>query len=178
MDDVQRLLAALEIQNVMGRYVGANCSPKMADDVLALFDLNSVDVRISIAGGPEITGRAGVERYWRHLDAIRIANGGTLGAHLLTSPVIVVNDEDTASGQWQDLGTTLFGPGMPGAALDTPLAAQREVSRYSVEFVRREGRWLVHSLRWDVLWVWPHEPIDQSQNWIADTSRRVPAPPL
>lgn len=155
--------AAHHIANVMGRYVGAGSSPSMADDVLSLFDLEGEPLLV-IANGPRLTGAEAVTGYWRMLEGLRAKNGGVLGAHLLTSPVIdVADDLSTATGVWMDLGTTLFGPGMGSEPREDGGAytAKREVARYDVEFVLREGGWKINSLAWKILWTWDGEGIDE-----------------
>jgi hypothetical protein len=169
-----------EIENVMGRYVATNSGPNLAARTLALFDLSDPTVAIQIADAATLTGRVAVTQYWQTLQSTMERNGGALGAHLLTSPVVVVaRSGRTATGQWQDSGTTLFGPGMGAAprADGHTYTAIREVSRYTVTFNRTKGGWKIRTLAWTILWTYPGEPIDEDQGWIAKPSDPLPQPP-
>ncbi|MFF3501041.1 nuclear transport factor 2 family protein [Streptomyces sp. NPDC003247] len=180
MDDGSYARAALEVQNVMGRYVANVSGPDFAERMLALFDLDDPEVTLTIAAGPTLTGSDALRGYWTNLEKVMRANGGTLGAHMLTSPVVVVaEDGESASGQWQDVGTTLFGPGMgtPSPAEGHVYSAVREVSRYSVDFRLREGSWKISSLRWEILWTYPGELVDEDVFWLGSKTREPSAPP-
>jgi hypothetical protein len=178
--DLARVGDRQAIENVMGRYVSPSFGQDFASSVLALFDLDSPEVQMSIAGGPTLVGRAAVTNYWNNLQRVMKANGGVLGQHMLTSPVVTVGqDRKTAQGMWQDNGVTLFGPGMGVPPQDEHhvYTAHREVSRYNVTFRNTPGGWKIRSLAWTVLWQYEPEKIDETTGWIKDPTASLPTAP-
>ncbi|GAA2219555.1 hypothetical protein GCM10009850_120930 [Nonomuraea monospora] len=178
--DLARVGDRQEIENVMGRYVAPSLGDDFAASVLALFDLDSPKVQLSIASGPTLVGKAAVTGYWNNLQRVMKANGGVLGQHMLTSPVITVSqDGKSARGIWQDNGVTLFGPGMgvPPQDKEHTYTAHREISRYDVTFHHTSKGWKIRSLAWTILWEYEPEKINESAGWISDTSAPLPEAP-
>lgn len=176
LKNLQIAVDTIQIQNVMGEYVAPRQSPYFASDVLKLFDLEDPGVSIHV-GGQRFVGKEAVSDYWHTLQKLNETNGGVLGQHHLTSPVIkIAEDGIHAEGMWQDLGVTLFGPGMgaiqPGST--KKYRAVREVSRYRVSFRKTNDGWKIKNMSWVILWTYPGEEIDEDQNWIADTSVSLP----
>lgn len=177
---IEDVYATIEIQNVMGRYVMTDTGDKFAESVLQLFDLDDPDVCITV-NGRENKGAEAVTAYWEMLESLQNANGGLLGTHQLTSPVIVISEDGmSAEGMWQDNGATLFGPGM-GVETGDPehvYQAMQEASRYSATFSKTEDGWRIKTLEWQILWQYAGREVDERTGWISDTGAPVFTPPF
>ena len=175
-----------EIENTMGRYAALGATLKTSPQQLNEFDLNDPHVRFAINKGPgsppAIVGPSTLRTFWAGFAVTIKKNGGTLGEHVLTTPVISISKNgQTAKGEWQDLGTTMYGPGTMPATPPWPdgstYSAVREVARYDGTFANTPSGWKITSLTWTVLWQYPAEEVNQTTGWIAHTSSPLPKPP-
>lgn len=132
--EVDRLLAAHEIQNLMSKYEYFHVAG-MDEEVIALFAQKTPGVLLEINRGI-YEGIAGIRKF-----VMGTAKGegdriGHLHLHTLTTPVIeVAGDGKTAQGVWISPGVET-GPNKEGG-----FNASWAWLKYGVDFVKEDGAW-------------------------------------
>jgi SnoaL-like domain len=132
--EVDRLIAVHEIQNLMGRYEFLHTAG-LDEEVIALFAHKTPGTRLELNRGV-YEGIAGVRKF-----VMATAKGegdriGHLHLHALTTPVIeVAGDCRTAQGVWISPGVET-GPGTNGE-----FNAEWSWLKYGVDFVREDDQW-------------------------------------
>ena len=133
------------------------------DSIGELFDLDDPAVELSYAGRPKQVGRAAVLEEWRQFKAMYRTNGGAIGAHMLTTPMIAVSpDRKSATASWITFGFTFKGPafglkdrvGMP------------TLSSYNNRYRRTPAGWRIVKVSWDITATFGDMTINPDWGWI------------
>jgi hypothetical protein len=77
-----------------------------------LFAQHDPDVSLQLPYmASEVTGLAKITTKFANLQMMVTLNGGFMGTHLITTPVIEVSEDGrTAKGTWMSIGFTVMGP--------------------------------------------------------------------
>lgn len=138
---LERLLDVHEIANLQGRYLYYTQSHEY-DRVLNLFDLDNPLVSAEISSTGIYEGREKVRALFPDLLGPLFMSPGSLPIHMLTTPVIEVDDTGKrALGMWQTIGCNAF-PGEAG------MVATWQQGKYDNEFVRTSEGWKFLRFRW------------------------------
>jgi hypothetical protein len=133
--EVERLRAVHEIQNLMGRY-----------EYLTIVGDYSAIIELYAKNTPDLFVNIGVRGHWVGKDAPRRAwenfirkprNAGTLAIHPINTPVIeVAGDGKTAKAVWIANGLYATKDDQTGKGQCT-----WEWDRYGVDFIKEDGKW-------------------------------------
>lgn len=136
---IERLEAALEIQNVLGKYTYFLAAGKF-DDIVELFARKTPGVSSEVSAHGLYEGFDGVKEFYEKHVKFTYGDGtGWLAEHYLTSPVIeIASDGQSAKGLWA----------VPGAraGIDKKTGKPKADwlwTRNAVHFVREDGEWKI-----------------------------------
>lgn len=155
----ERAVAALEVQNIMGRYSAYTVSDRWGD-IGELFALDDPDVRQNV---PREMQGAAVKEYFQKR-AAEPSTDGVMHQHAFLSPVIeIAGDGKTARGVWDSTGADV-GNGTATANLAWV--------RYGVDFIRTPKGWKIWHLKVSSVWRAPY-----GGNWQDAVKAAANAPP-
>lgn len=159
---VDTLVDRAEIENLQATYMQYIGNGDF-DSIAQLFDLDNPEVELSYAGRPKQVGRAAVLGEWRQFKEMYRENGGAIGTHMLTTPVIAVSpDRTSATASWITFGFTFKGPvfglkervGMP------------TLSTYNNRYRRTPAGWRIVKVSWDIIATFGDMTINPDWGWI------------
>ncbi|KAJ5379579.1 hypothetical protein N7509_012698 [Penicillium cosmopolitanum] len=140
----------IAIENLQGRYLFAMNSNRL-DFVPGLFAQNDPDITVDLPdnqGGLPLKGLANVTAAYSKLQQMVTAEGGFMGTHLATTPVVKVSEGVTAQGTWMSFGFTVEGPAFNHT--DPPYPTLPVVGRYAHDFVKEDGVWKFKHFKWSI----------------------------
>jgi hypothetical protein len=165
---VEQLPEICAIQNLQAAYMRCIGNGDF-ERIIELFDIDDPEVSLSYAGRPARVGRDALIEEWNGLKQLYQANGGALGAHMLTTPMIGVSaDGRTARGAWMTFGFTFLGAAF-GAE---QRRAMPSLATYDNLFRKTESGWRIARVKWDIIatlsdvglnadWGWIRAPLEQ-----------------
>jgi SnoaL-like domain len=140
----EKALAALEIQNIMGRYSAYVLSDRWTE-MAELFALDQVDVRQSAPRAMQ--GPAELKDYFSKRAAEKVPDG-VMHQHSFLAPVLeIAGDGQTAKGVWDS-------PGLDVAS--GTASANWAWLRYGVDFIHANGQWKIWHLKVVPIWRAPY----------------------
>lgn len=184
-DDGSTSADHIEIANLQGRYLHA-LNANQLDIVPGLFAQRDPDVTLSLPDnrtGIPLRGLTAIRAEYAKLKAMVTAQGGFMGTHLATTPVIKVSrDGRTAQGSWMSTGITVLGPAFGN--VNPPYPALPVIGRYAHDFVKEGGAWKFKHFRWSIfvsLPPFPFDPETAGPGWantpMTPGSKATPWPP-
>lgn len=169
--DIHRLTAVHEIQNLMTRYAQDNWNEQF-DDLMEYIALDKPDVHINVPA-PLVGGEAIRKAYERRMEARAAGKSapGVMHVHPNSSPFIeVAGDGQTAKGVFDSFAPDINGGDAPGNLV---------YSRYAVDFIYDKGRWKIWHLQLYPVVAWPsNTTIVQGAKDRAAASRNSTAAPV
>jgi ketosteroid isomerase-like protein len=148
---------ALEIANLQGRYLHCMNSNQL-DLIPSFFAQNDSDVTLDLPdnrSGIPIKGIAAIREEFLKLKGMVTSQGGFMGTHLATTPVIIVDKEGKlAHGSWMSQGFTVMGPAFAfafgGKTPTPPYQTLPVVGRYEHTFVKEKNVWKFKQFKWSI----------------------------
>ena len=141
----------IEIENLQGRYLFAMNSNRL-DLVPGFFAQNDPDITVDLPDNPSglpLKGLANVTAAYRKLQKMVTAQGGFMGTHLATTPVVKISEDGiTAQGTWMSFGFTVEGPAFNHTA--PPYPTLPVVGRYAHDLVKEDGVWKFKHFKWSI----------------------------
>jgi hypothetical protein len=136
--ELERVQATLEIQNLFGRYMYLHSAGKNGD-CMELFARNAPGASVEFHVMGLFKGAEGIRKlYQGNMGGNRKVFQGGAFEHTLTTPVIeVAKDGKTAKGLWISPGHETF-PGKDGQP-----EAHWMWCKYGVDFIKEGGRWKI-----------------------------------
>ena len=158
-DYVADHLAIQYLQAAYMRCIGSGDFEAIVD----LFDLDDPKVSLAYAGRPALEGREALLEEWQSLKAMFEANGGTLGAHMLTTPMISVTDDGKCGrGAWQTFGFTFV-----GAAFGVePRRAMPTFAAYDNQFRKTASGWRIVHVKWEIVATFADTGLSDQWGWV------------
>jgi hypothetical protein len=144
----EKAVAALEIQNIMGRYSAYVLSDRW-NEMAELFALDQPDVHQNVPR--EMQGPAELRDYFTKRAAEKVPDG-VMHQHSFLAPVLeIAGDGQTAKGVWDSVGIDVAN----GEA-----NANWGWLRYGIDFIRSNGQWKIWHLKVVPVWRAPY-----GENW-------------
>jgi hypothetical protein len=165
----------IAIENLQGRY--NHCLSSGALELIpGMFAQNDPDVSISFPHNDPsvpIIGLAAITAEFQSLKKMVTEQGGFMGTHLITTPVVSVSsDGKTARGSWMTIGITVQGPAFKHASgTETPQPPYKtlpSIGRYDQSFIKEHGVWKFKHFTWTTyagLPPFPFDPAAVGRGW-------------
>jgi hypothetical protein len=144
LSPAEKAVAALEIQNIMGRYSAYVLSDRWSE-MAELFALDQPDVRQNVPRAMQ--GPTELKDYFSKRAAEKVPEG-VMHQHAFLSPVLeIAGDGQTARGVWDS-------PGLDVA--NGNANANWAWLRYGVDFIKTDGQWKIWHLKVVSIWRAPY----------------------
>ena len=138
-----------DICNLQGRYNHYMLSGRI-DKILDMFAQKDQNVEIEIADSGVFYGIEGVKKVFSLLGE-KYAFPGSLGLHMLVTPVIEVSsDGKSAKGMWHSFGCNTIKEG-------NQVSAMWQAGKYDITFVKEDGKWKYRVFKWYVIFRTPYD---------------------
>jgi len=166
---IERLEAAVQIQNIMSRYQSYH-SASDQEKTVELFAKKTPGGKL-IFRGAIYEGYEGVKNHFLvWMTEAEKDLTGKLYLHEVVSPIIeVAKDAQTAKAQFSSIGCeTAFGP-------NNTLMSLWSWDKYHVDFVREDGEWKIYNLDFHTTFLTPYEGKGWTEEPEYNMAKYVPA---
>ena len=150
-----KLESAREICNLQGRYNHYMQTGQLKERLPELFALDTPGLKAEMCDSGLWEGPDGLMHLFSHMGT-KYSMPGSLMVHMLLSPVIEINNDNTrAKGMWNSFGTNTY------LTKDGTLEAMWQVGKYDQTFCKENGRWKFLEFKWYVIFRTPY-----SDGWV------------
>lgn len=152
---ISRLESCRDICNLQGRYNHYMQTGQLKEKLPELFAFLRPDVKAEMCDSGLWEGQQGVIQLFKHMGT-KYSMPGALMVHMLLTPVIEVSeDNQTARGMWNSLGTNTY------KTNQGTLEAMWQLGKYDLMFCRENGKWKYLEFNWYVIFRSPY-----SEGWV------------